>query len=125
MSLTEIQQKAAMLYATGKYTIVDIAKECSVHRTTIHRWLDDPEFQKEVERYENHIRKANMKKLESMVEKALEVLEKLLEHKKDYFKLQAAKEILDRAGYKPPEKNVLEVSPAEDTSFEVNIKVER
>lgn len=125
MGLTEQQQKAAMMYATGKYTVKQIAEECAIGVRTFYHWMEKEEFRKEIEFYENQIRRENMKKLESLVDKALLVLENLLDHKKDYFKLQAAKEILDRAGYKPPEKNVLEVAPAEDTSFEVNIKVER
>ncbi len=51
--MTEAQQNAALLVATGKLTIPHIAKRVGVSQRTVSKWKNDPEFLAEVRKAAN------------------------------------------------------------------------
>lgn len=95
--LNEKQQKCIILMITSNKTQRQIAKEIQVSENTICEWKKDKEFKDEVER--------QMKEnFGSLAVEAQKELKKLLKSKNENVKMQAIKDVLDRAGYKPIEK---------------------
>ena len=77
----------------------EIAKEIKVTEQTICEWKKDAEFQKEIQ--------TQTKECFSILAiKAQKELSNLLESKNEYIQLQAVKDVLDRAGYKPIDKQI-------------------
>ena len=74
-----------------------IAKELKITEQTICNWKKDKEFKNEIE---NNIKE----NFGSLALDAQKELKKLLKSNNEYIKMQAVKDILDRAGYKPVEK---------------------
>ncbi|OKZ78165.1 MAG: hypothetical protein BHW01_02015 [Clostridium sp. 27_14] len=74
-----------------------IAKELKITEQTICNWKKDKEFKNEIE---NNIKE----NFGSLALDAQKELKKLLKSNNEYIKMQAVKDILDRAGYKPVER---------------------
>lgn len=74
-----------------------IAKELNITEQTICNWKKDKEFKNEIEK--------NIKEnFGSLALDAQKELKKLLKSNNEYIKMQAVKDVLDRAGYKPVER---------------------
>lgn len=86
------------LLLEGK-TQKEIAKDIKVSEQTICEWKKDNEFKEELHK--------QMKEYFSVLAvKAQKCLNKLLDSQNEYIQLQAIKDVLDRAGYKPVEKQI-------------------
>lgn len=96
--LNEKQQKCIILMITTNKTQKQIAKEIQISENTISEWKKDEEFKEEI--------RSQMKdNFGSLAIEAQQELKKLLKSKNDNVKIQAIKDILDRAGYKPAERH--------------------
>lgn len=95
--LTESQIKCISLMITDNKTQKQIAKEINITEKTICKWKKDKEFKEEIQRQ----LKENFG---SLAIEAQQELKKLLKSKNENVKMQAIKDILDRAGYKPVDK---------------------
>lgn len=101
--LTESQIKCISSMITENKTQKQIAKEINITEKTICKWKKDKEFKEEIQR--------QMKEnFGSLAIEAQQELKKLLKSKNENVKIQAIKDVLDRAGYKPVDKT--EVSGA-------------
>ena len=95
--LTEKQQKCVILMITTNKTQKQIAKEIQISENSICEWKKDKEFKEEIQR--------QMKEnFGSLAVEAQRELRKLLRSKNENVKMQAIKDVLDRAGYKPVDK---------------------
>ena len=95
--LTESQIKCINLIITENKTQKQIAKEINITEKTICKWKKDKEFKEEIQR--------QMKEnFGSLAIEAQQELKKLLKSKNENVKIQAIKDVLDRAGYKPIDK---------------------
>ena len=95
--LNEKQQKCIILMITSNKTQKQIAKEIQISENTICEWKKDKEFKEEIQR--------QMKEnFGSLAIEAQQELRKLLKSSNENVKLQAIKDVLDRAGYKPIDK---------------------
>lgn len=95
--LSEKQQKCIILMITTNKTQKQIAKEIQISENSISEWKKDKEFKDEIQR--------QMKdNFGSLAIGAQQELKKLLKSKNENIKMQAIKDVLDRAGYKPVEK---------------------
>lgn len=92
------QKKCIELLACGDQTQREIAKELHVTENTICNWKKNDEFKIA---YETAL-KNNIKDVAAM---AFQTEKKLLKARSEMVRLMAAKDILDRAGFKP-EDNV-------------------
>lgn len=98
--LTEKQIKCINLIITESKTQKQIAKEINITEKTICEWKKDKEFKEEIQR--------QMKEnFGSLAIEAQQELKKLLKSKNENVKMQAIKDVLDRAGYKPVDKTEL------------------
>lgn len=96
--LNEKQQKCIILMITSNKTQKQIAKEIQISENTISEWKKDKEFKEE-------IRNQMRENFGSLAIEAQQELKKLLKSKNENIKIQAIKDVLDRAGYKPIEKS--------------------
>lgn len=95
--LSEKQQKCIILMITTNKTQKQIAKEIQISENSICEWKKDKEFKDEIQ-------KQMRENFGSLAIEAQQKLKKLLKSKNEYIQIQAIKDILDRAGYKPIEK---------------------
>lgn len=90
------QRKCIDLLVTGRYTQAQIAKELKITPQTICNWKKDPEFSQELQ--------ACLKScIQTLAPKAVKTLESLLNSESDNVRFSAARDILDRTGFKPGE----------------------
>ena len=82
---------------TTNKTQKQIAQEIEVSEKTICEWKKDKEFKDEID-------KRVKDNFSSLAIDAQKELKKLLKSKNEYIKIQAVKDVLDRAGYKPVER---------------------
>lgn len=108
MGLSKKQLKAAKLIAEGNMTIDEIAKECDVSDRTIYRWKKQEEFLQAIHDFEEEIKEDIKHKLIGMSPKALKEFEKLLSARSEMVRLHAIKDLLDRIGLKPVERQEID-----------------
>lgn len=95
--LNEKQLKCINLMITETKTQKQIAKEINITEKTICEWKKDKEFKEEIQ-------KQMKENFGSLAIEAQQELKKLLKSKNENVKMQAIKDVLDRAGYKPVDK---------------------
>lgn len=95
--MNDKQIKCINLMVTTNKTQKQIAQEIEVSEKTICEWKKDKEFKNEID-------KRVKENFSSLAIDAQKELKKLLKSKNEYIRIQAVKDILDRAGYKPVER---------------------
>lgn len=88
------QTKCIEMLAIGQYTQAQIAKELKISEQTICNWKKNSEFATELN---EKIRIC----IQTLAPKAVNTMEKLLNSDSDNVRFSAAKDILDRTGFKP------------------------
>lgn len=109
--LSESQIKCINLMVVENKTQKQIAKEINITEKTICQWKKDKEFREEIE-------KQMRENFGSLAIEAQQKLKKLLDSKNESIQMQAIKDVLDRAGYKPIDQI------EEKTDMELTIKVD-
>ena len=99
--LTIKQRKCLELMVAGSMTQKEIAEQINITEKTICEWKKKNEFRKE---YEYMLRIG----IQSLAAKAYKTQEHLLSSKNDMVRHLAAKDILDRAGFKATDKLEIE-----------------
>lgn len=103
--MNDKQEKCINLMVTTNKTQKRIAKEIEVSEKTICEWKKQKEFKDAIDK--------NIKEnFGSLALDAQKELKRLLKSNNEYIKMQAVKDILDRAGYKPTERIKNEVEPS-------------
>lgn len=95
--LTAKQKKCLELLVNGEMSQKEIAEQIKVSEQTICNWKKNSEF---VAEYEDLMRVC----IQSFAAKAFQTHKKLLSAKSEMVRYMTAKDILDRAGFKPTEK---------------------
>jgi AcrR family transcriptional regulator len=100
------QQRALELAWKGN-TINDIARELGVHRTTVWRWTQDPEFVTLLNQLRSETRTSIAMELEQASVESVSCLRDLIAcpDTADGHRIRAAVSILDRAGFSPTAVN--------------------
>lgn len=99
------QEKCINLMITTNKTQKQIANEIEVSERTICEWKKQKEFKE-------CMQKKIKENFSSLAIEAQRELKKLLKSKNEYIRIQAVKDILDRAGYKPTERIKNEIEPS-------------
>lgn len=97
LKLSEKQQEYIRLKNETKKTDKQIAKEISIDTTTISRWKRKEDFRVGLRGYQSEY-------LANTVPKAIQTMIDLLGAKSELVRFQASKDILDRTGYNPVDK---------------------
>lgn len=100
--MTKRQLKCINLMVTTNLTQKEIAVKIGTDETTVSRWKKKPEFIEALEKYQ-------AKFLNSMTSEAMRTLKSLLMAENENVRLSAAKDILDRNGYKPADKQEIKL----------------
>lgn len=101
--LSSKQKKCIELMASGEFTQKEIANKINITEKTICTWKKDKEFMSELDEL---VRIS----IQSLAAKAFRTQTNLLNAKSEMVRYMVAKDILDRAGFKPIDK--LEVGGA-------------
>lgn len=97
------QKKCIELMATGEFTQKEIAKKINITEKTICSWKKNDEFMRELDNFVSL-------GIRSLAAKAFSTHVKLLDSNNEWIRYTVAKDILDRAGFKPDEKLKVEGS---------------
>lgn len=122
MSLSKRKLKAVKLIAEGNKTVEEIAQECKVSRQSIYNWKKNEEFKKAIDDFEEELREDIKHKLISMSPKALKEFNKLLSARSEMVRFQAIKDLFDRIGMKPVEKQEIKQEIKAEVEETINDK---
>lgn len=110
--LTSKQKKCVELMISGDFTQREIAQQINITEATICNWKKNEEF---IAEYESRLNKT----IHLMAAKAFSTETSLLNAKSEMVRLLAAKDILDRAGFKAKDKTESINQP--DGEIKINI----
>lgn len=110
MKLNSNHQKAIELLFEGSMKRREIAEELKITEQTLYNWLKDDDFSKA---YDEHV-KTIMSKSSG---KALNTMLSLLSAKSEMVRFNAAKDIMDRGGLAPIDKQEIK----QDINFDIVI----
>lgn len=103
LELTKKQQEYIRLKNETDLAEGEIAVEIDVNRSTISRWKHNDKFREGFKGYQ-------AEHLSKQVPKALQTIINLLDAKSELVRYQASKDILDRTGYTPVERQQIETT---------------
>ena len=103
LELTKKQQEYIRLKNETDLAEGEIAVEVDVNRSTISRWKHNDKFREGFKGYQ-------AEHLSKQVPKALQTMINLLDAKSELVRYQASKDILDRTGYTPVERQQIETT---------------
>lgn len=103
LKLSEKQQKYIEIKNETGQTDKTIAKKIGVDTTTISRWKRKEEYQLGLKGYQAYY-------LSEKTPQALLTITRLLNARSELVRFQAAKDILDRSGYNPVDKQEIETN---------------
>jgi transposase-like protein len=92
--LTKKQQNAVKMLVDSSLTQKKISEELGIHETTLSRWKEVPEFTEAVDQYTHKV-------MGRAAPEALRTMKALLGAKSELVRFNAAKDLLDRAGFAP------------------------
>lgn len=96
--------RAIQLHLTGAYRPAQIADMLGVSIESVRKYLSRPESKKYIQAFQRNEAIFLESKLKAQASLALEKMGELLNSPIDGVKFQAAKDLLDRAGFKPEQK---------------------
>ncbi|HFH9445142.1 TPA: phBC6A51 family helix-turn-helix protein [Enterococcus faecium] len=111
MKLTNRHNKAIELLFEGSLKRIEIAEELKISEQTLYNWLKDEDF---THAYDEYV-KTIMSKSSG---KALNTMLSLLSAKSEMVRFNAAKDIMDRGGLAPVEKQEIK---QENLNYEIVI----
>lgn len=103
LKLSKKQKEYIRIKSETDLMDIEIADEINTTSVTISRWKNNPDFLKGFKAFQVH-------HLDHSVPKALKTMINLLDAKSELVRFQASKDILDRSGYTPVDKQELELT---------------
>ncbi|AFM73771.1 DNA-binding protein [Staphylococcus epidermidis] len=113
LELTKKQQEYIRLKNETDLAEGEIAAEIDVNRSTISRWKHNDKFREGFKGYQ-------AEHLSKQVPKALQTMINLLDAKSELVRYQASKDILDRTGYTPVERQQIETTATVHFDDDIN-----
>lgn len=89
------RQLKAIPHIVGSPTYTQGCKKARINKTTLYKWLKEPEFKAELDRQRDEIAAEAFGILSQGLTKAVEVLVGLLDNKDNRLKRLAAKDVID------------------------------
>lgn len=94
LKLTDRQLKA-IPHIVSSPTYEEGCKKARINRTTLYKWLKEPEFKTELEKQRDEVAAEAFGVLSQSLTKAVETLVDLLDNKDDRLKRLTAKDVID------------------------------
>jgi len=107
--LKPIHQRFVHMYVSGTYKIPQMSEVLGISVPTIRRWLRDDKIKKVIAEYQQDEADIVQQTLKAMSLKALYKMNDLLDSEVDGIAYQAARDILDRTGHKPSQKQDVKI----------------
>lgn len=107
--LKPIHQRFVHMYLSGTYKLPQISEVLGVSIPTLRRWLRDERMQSVIADYQKDEADIVQQTLKSLSLKALYKMNDLLDSDVDGIAYQAARDILDRTGHKPSQKQDVKI----------------
>jgi transposase-like protein len=101
MQLQPKYQRLVHLFLTGQYTTAKLAELFDVHPQTVLNWLSREDVKVAIIEAQKVTHSVVSNQLQSLANKAMNKMSKLIDSPLDQVALSASKDVLDRAGYKP------------------------
>lgn len=98
------------LVCTGAFSKKEIVKLLNIDYPTYNRLIKNKEVVKYMEQYSVEVRKVTENRLNLISPKALDVLEESLNSDDEKIRIDSAKDILNRTGFKPKEEKNINVN---------------
>lgn len=95
--LSAKKKKAIELMFQTKFSQKEIADEVGVHESTLSKWKHDDDYKEYTDKFARET-------IAQTAGKALGTMVRLLDAKSELVRFNAAKDLLDRAGFAPSEK---------------------
>ncbi|WP_461243742.1 phBC6A51 family helix-turn-helix protein [Secundilactobacillus muriivasis] len=92
--ITKKQQKAIELMFEGNLSQTNISAQLKIHPTTLSRWKREPDFIDAMKAYTDET-------ISRSTPQAMRTMVHLLDAKSELVRFNAAKDLLDRAGFMP------------------------
>ena len=89
------RQIKAIPHIVGNPTYTQGCKKANINKTTLYKWLKEPEFKAELDRQRDEIAAEAFGVLSQSLTQAVEALVGLLDNKDDRLKRLAAKDVID------------------------------
>ena len=89
------RQLKAIPHIVSSPTYTEGCEKAKINKTTLYKWLKEPEFKAELDRQRDEIAAEAFGVLSQGLTKAVETLVALLDHKDDRLRRLAAKDIID------------------------------
>jgi len=89
------RQLKAIPHIVSSPTYTEGCKKAKINKTTLYKWLKEPEFKAELDRQRDEIAAEAFGVLSQSMTKAVETLVGLLDNKDDRLKRLAAKDVID------------------------------
>ena len=102
--------RAVQLFLAGNHTRGEIASILDVTSATVGKWLRDPDIKKYMEEFQKQEANIIRCRMQASSVAALDKMVDLLDSPIDGVALQAAKDLMDRAGFKPKQEIKKEVT---------------
>lgn len=113
-----LKQKFITMFCSGLYTKRQIADILKVQLKTINEWLCQEDVIQAIEDYQMKEDKIISAQLKALRSKALDKADELLDSKNDMVKAIIIRDILDRTGHKPVDKQEIKI----EASYEERLK---
>ncbi|WP_149315838.1 phBC6A51 family helix-turn-helix protein [Lentilactobacillus buchneri] len=101
--ITKNQQRAIELMFEGNLSQNEISAQIKIHPTTLSRWKRDKDFIEAMRKYTDET-------IARSTPKAMSTMLKLLNARSELVRYNAAKDLLDRAGFIPTQKQEVNAS---------------
>lgn len=112
-------QRFVHMWLSGNYKVPQIASILQVSEHTVRSWLKHPRIKSVIQEYQRDEEEIVLQNMKAMRMKALDTMYDLMDSEQDAIKYQAAKDILDRNGFKPSQKQDVKI---EVYNYEKEIK---
>jgi len=89
------RQLKAIPHIVGSPTYTEGCKKAKINKTTLYKWLKEPEFKTELDRQRDEVATEAFGVLSQSLTQAVEALVGLLDNKDDRLKRLAAKDVID------------------------------
>jgi len=96
--ITKKQKRAIELMFEGSLSQLAISEQLKIHPTTLSRWKRDPDFIEAMRVFTDSV-------ISRSAPKAMATMLKLLDARSELVRFNAAKDLLDRAGFVPTQKH--------------------
>lgn len=113
-----LKQRLAQLHCSGSYSVKQMASILLISESVCKRLLKEPDIVDMVIAYQDEEKQIIDARIKSLRMKSTEVMSELLDSEDDTIRLQVAKDLLDRTGFKDKESKDININISYEQQLE-------